>query len=132
MQHCPHNETQSNHVVTGAYILIRAPTEELDNSVLVSCWFCRAQPGSFLTKSQVRFPASPEILSFEPSSAPVIKYTRKSLNLPGRYWLLPRESHKKCVYTCIYKPYSKWACSFVTNVRTQCNLCSYATKQYTK
>ena len=32
MQHCRHIETQSNHVVTGAYILIRAPTEELDNS----------------------------------------------------------------------------------------------------
>ena len=33
MQHCRHIETQYNHVVTGAYILIRAPTEELDNSV---------------------------------------------------------------------------------------------------
>ena len=32
MQHCRHIETQTNHVITGAYILIRAPTEELDNS----------------------------------------------------------------------------------------------------
>ena len=32
VQHCRHIETQSNNVITGAYILIRAPTEELDNS----------------------------------------------------------------------------------------------------
>ena len=32
VHHCCHIETQTNHVVTGASILIRAPTEELDNS----------------------------------------------------------------------------------------------------